>query len=268
MSYRRCFLGFKAANFITVVRIWSVGTFYARHCFLMSNFSREEQNLQRRKERRNFRRSQLCIIQKYPVSRLWSCPMSNQTKMSTLRKTKSVLNEAQLDMQTQYQQTCYQKLKDEMAITNFVPNYCHVCNKPCHPSTMKQLYLKKENMSEFYNLSADVHRNKFRSNEFPVQFSKVHQQSYHVHEICTLDEHEYIMACTSCSRHLPRGTSLPRFSIPNYFFPETVPQCIERLSIAELLMVSKVFPRCIIYTLSTTSQSNHRFLKGYLNIKN
>lgn len=157
---------------------------------------------------------------------------------------------------------CFRELKNEMKFSKFVRSSCNVCLKLCTFDDLKKLELEVHNLHDFHNLSATIHQQKLGSNHFPSQYSTIHRQHYHIHGLTRRHGREFLECCEYCSRHLAKGKSIPKFSIPNYFFPEPVPECLQKLSVAELLMVSRVFPRCIIYTLSKNSQANHRFLKG------
>lgn len=163
-------------------------------------------------------------------------------------------------------QDCFGSMQKSMFISNNLQNFCHVCYKDMKQSELKKLCFDHDNEDDFHNLSVKLHTHKEYSGHFPRVHSRTHQKDYHFHYLSKLDDSEFILVCQYCSRHLKRGTSLPKFSIPNYFFPEPVPTSMQSLTVAELLMVSRVFPRCIIYTLSENPSSCHRFLKGILQL--
>ncbi|KAI8892636.1 hypothetical protein BC833DRAFT_509952, partial [Globomyces pollinis-pini] len=56
---------------------------------------------------------------------------------------------------------------------------------------------------------------------------------------------------------------IPLFSIPNYCFPESVPDCLKDFTLAETLMISKVYPRTVIYQHRLSTKGGHSFLKGH-----
>lgn len=162
---------------------------------------------------------------------------------------------------------CFNNIYSSMFLSNNIKEACCVCYENTNVMDLKKMYLVHHNQDDFHNLSAAIYANKPHSHLFPRIHSHIHQKDYHFHYLSKDEESEFIHVCQYCSRHLERGTSIPKFSIPNYCFPESVPTCLDSLTVAELLMVSRVFPRCIIYTLSENPTKCHRFLKGMFEIE-
>lgn len=160
----------------------------------------------------------------------------------------------------------FMSMQKSMYMSSNHKEVCYVCSENQNMVDLKKMNLVHHNQDDFHNLSTDIYINKPHSSVFPRVYSQVHQKDYHFHYLSKDGMSEFILVCQYCSRHLNRGTSIPKFSIPNYCFPESVPTCLESLTVAELLMVSRVFPRCIIYTLSESPTQYHRFLKGMLKI--
>lgn len=161
---------------------------------------------------------------------------------------------------------CFSDMYTSMSMSNNLQDCCYVCYLNTNQNNLKRMNLSIDNQDEFHNLSAEIHKFKVYSSQFPKIRSNIHQRDYHIHSLNRDEISEFILVCQNCARHLKKGSSLPKFSIPNYFFPEPVPSVLQSLSLAELLMVSRVFPRCIIYTLSENPSKCHRFLKGNYSI--
>ena len=80
----------------------------------------------------------------------------------------------------------------------------------------------------------------------------------HIHEINDWQT-ENIKICTPCYSDLFEK-KVPIYSIPNSFFPERAPEVITKLSIAETLLISKVFHRSIVWE----SQYSHSRLNHHV----
>lgn len=153
-----------------------------------------------------------------------------------------------------------------MYISNNMQEACCVCSENSNSNDLTKKYLLHHNEDHFHNFSAGIHTNKPYSHCFPRIYSQTHHKHYHFHCLSNDGQSEFIVVCQYCSRHMKKGTPIPKFSIPNNCISESVPACLETLTVAELLMVSRVFPRCIIYTLSENPTQAHRFLKGMFTI--
>ncbi|KAI8892307.1 hypothetical protein BC833DRAFT_511850, partial [Globomyces pollinis-pini] len=68
--------------------------------------------------------------------------------------------------------------------------------------------------------------------------------------------------CDECCEAIYQD-EIPTFSIPNYCFPESSSQYFEDLSIAETLMISKVYPRTVIYQHRAFQKGGHSYMKGH-----
>ncbi len=224
----------------------------------MTSLLQKKAHAERRRKRLSYTRS----IQKKRSRHIWKFHLVASHMDCTQTEEQKLADTRSSEFNPKRIKDCYLNLKSEMALSNFKRSICNVCMELFDPTNLKKLQLTACNTPNFYNLDAELHKQKFGSSNFPSRYSMTHQRHYHVHQLIQVNDHEYLECCDYCSRHLAKGTTLPQFSIPNYFFPEPVPDCLRKLSIAELLMISRVFPRCIIYTLSKDSHANHRFLKG------
>ena len=81
----------------------------------------------------------------------------------------------------------------------------------------------------------------------------------HIHDCNNWETTAIIKLCSSCHSDLVEE-KLPIYSIPNLFFPERIPEVIARLSIAETLLISKVFHRSIVWE----SQHSHSRLNHHV----
>lgn len=157
---------------------------------------------------------------------------------------------------------CFRKMYEGLSLSKNTRKPCFVCLRLHNMMKLQELYLTSDDVDQLHNLKSSTHVLKQYSEHFPRIFSKMHQCFYHIHDIISINDKEHILTCENCSKHLRRGTTIPKYSIPNYFFPEPVPKSLSSLTVAELLMVSRVFPRCILYTLTGDPSKNHKYLKG------
>jgi hypothetical protein len=231
---------------------------------MLQEILRKETYNRRRQQRLRYRRKIVRILKRH----IWNSELSKINMKYPDCGTNGRTDTKLAHFKTKSLKDCFLDLKNEMALPRFNRSICYVCLELCFQSDLKRLELTSDNISEFHNLASTAHKQKSGSKHFPTRRSTVHNRNYHIHELLRIGDKEYLECCTYCSRHLARNTTLPKFSIPNYVFPEPVPECLKKLGIAELLMVSRIFPRCIIYTLSQNNKTNHRFLKGKLSVKN
>lgn len=186
-----------------------------------------------------------------------------QTDLNNENQCRRVPNATHFEFSTNLDvSNCFEKMQVNFSLLNLKKRECSICLKTTFATDASMIYLSSgvaESMSKFL---VSHSRNLYRIDAMPKIYSSEFDDELLVHSIHNDERGEYIYMCAECHRDVVRNEALPKYSIPNYVFPEVVPVELQDLSVAETLMISKSFPRCIIYVLAHDSRMAHRYLKG------
>ncbi|KAJ2987313.1 hypothetical protein HDV02_006251, partial [Globomyces sp. JEL0801] len=138
----------------------------------------------------------------------------------------------------------------------FKLKFCHVCSRMSE--TLAKIALSNFN-EEHFLLSAAVEQLQLAN---PPTVTSRDGFTYLLYELCSEQNEEYCNVCEECSESILKS-DIPLFSIPNACFPEPKPECMDDLSIVETLMISKIYPRSVIYQHRMHAKGVHSYMKGH-----
>ncbi|KAJ2992402.1 hypothetical protein HDV02_003082 [Globomyces sp. JEL0801] len=146
--------------------------------------------------------------------------------------------------------------QSELHPNNFVFKYCSTCSRIS--STLS-----------FVPLS-DIPQDIFLLQNAPLELQEAGPPTkdceqgltYMLYEIFNDRRGEYCTVCDECLEDISNG-EMPLFSIPNFCFPEPQPELFQDISVAETLLISKVYPRTVIYQNRMHQKNSHSYMKGH-----
>ena len=159
-------------------------------------------------------------------------------------------------------------LQRDLHPKSFIPTYCSVCDRSSLCGlTMSECLLNDPSLELLYR-TPYVNRGLAEDHQptpnVPYQMTPS-GNAIHVHRILLDKEKPYLLVCNECSSDLSNET-IPLFSIPNFMFAEPVPQELSDLSLAESVLLARVYPRSIIVQCSDGGgkRTSHSYVKGHI----
>ena len=151
-------------------------------------------------------------------------------------------------------------LQTELHPLNFVPSYCCVCDRNSLCGIDIRAWLMSHPKLKILAWDSSFEMNYHHS--MPCQISS-DGTKYFLHRILKDRRDPYVLVCNECQSDL-EDDQIPLFSIMNYMYAEPIPSELQQLTLAESVLLARVYPRSIVVQCKNSGKNVHSYAKGHI----
>jgi hypothetical protein len=141
---------------------------------------------------------------------------------------------------------------------SFSFDFCDCCNEKVNPTSKLQPLMTTDRLLQVLEVCDSTEG-------LPIIICPVSTKRLHIHRIRFTDANfdPYVVLCEACFEDIQNNT-VPLFSIKNHVYLEPIPSQLEELTLAEQLLISRVYKRSVIWQASSVDGKLHSTLNHHI----